>query len=415
MTTYTNPYTGATINPSQVGYETLTLSTSTFLEWPINGTTNSGNVVANILEISATAAGVNVHLPSAQQVSNGQAFIIRNIGSAGNYSFNVTDITGNNIVTIPVAPTTATVNTYYIYLTDNSTNNGTWANIAMGIGTSSASASTLAGYGLTAINNTLNESTPVTLVSSTYSFKAADLASLFVWTGGAGILTLPSAPSVINGWYVFIKNDGTGIVNIAAQGTSTIDGSSSTLQIQLGGTTAITTDGMNWYTYALSTASTFNYTQLYLTITGGTTTLTAVQAKNVVQEYAGTLTSNATIILPPTVQIYALRNITAGSYSLTFGTGSGTTLVLPQNQTVIAICDGTNVYNANSASSSSINALTLGNGSATNPSLSFVGDATTGLFLAASGQLGFATAGINAGELTANGLYLPVGINAGAF
>jgi len=413
MTTYTNPYTGQTINPSDVGYESLTISTNTYLQWPINGTDT--NVVANILEISATNNGLKVYLPPATQVSNGQAFIVRNVGSSGNYAFTVVDNSGNTIINIPVAPTTATVNSYYIYLTNNSTVNGTWANIAMGIGTSSASASTLAGYGLTAINNTLNESTPVTIVSSTYQFKAADLANLFVWIGGAGTLTLPSAPSVINGWYVFIKNDGTGIVTINTQGTSVIDGGSTSLQVQLGGTTAITTDGTNWYTFALSTASTFNYTQLYLTITGGTTTLTTVQAKNVVQEYAGTLTSNATIVLPPTVQIYALRNLTTGSYTLTFTTGSGSTLALPQNQTIIAICDGTNVYNANSASSSSINALTLGNGSYTNPSLSFVGDATTGLFLAASGQLGFATAGINAGQLTANGLYLPVGINGGAF
>lgn len=413
MTTYVNPYTGQTINPSDVGYESLTISTNTYLQWPINGTDT--NVVANILEISATNNGLKVYLPPATQVSNGQAFIVRNVGSSGNYAFTVVDNSGNTIINIPVAPTTATVNSYYIYLTNNSSVNGTWANIAMGIGTSSASASTLAGYGLTAINNTLNESTPVTIVSSTYQFKAADLANLFVWTGGAGTLTLPSAPSVINGWYVFIKNDGTGIVTINTQGTSVIDGGSTSLQVQLGGTTAITTDGLNWFTFALSTASTFNYTQLYLTITGGTTTLTTVQAKNVVQEYAGTLTSNATIVLPPTVQIYALRNLTTGSYTLTFTTGSGSTLALPQNQTIIAICDGTNVYNANSASSSSINALTLGNGSYTNPSLSFVGDATTGLFLAASGQLGFATAGINAGQLTANGLYLPVGINGGAF
>lgn len=413
MTTYTNPYTGQTINPSDVGYESLTISTNTYLQWPINGTDT--NVVANILEISATNNGLEVYLPPATQVSNGQAFIVRNVGSSGNYAFTVVDNSGNTIINIPVAPTTATVNSYYIYLTNNNTVNGTWANIAMGIGTSSASASTLAGYGLTAINNTLNESTPVTIVSSTYQFKAADLANLFVWTGGAGTLTLPSAPNVINGWYVFIKNDGTGIVTINTQGTSVIDGGSTSLQVQLGGTTAITTDGLNWFTFALSTASTFNYTQLYLTITGGTTTLTTVQAKNVVQEYAGTLTSNATIVLPPTVQIYALRNLTTGSYTLTFTTGSGSTLALPQNQTIIAICDGTNVYNANSASSSSINALTLGNGSYTNPSLSFVGDATTGLFLAASGQLGFATAGIDAGQLTANGLYLPVGINGGAF
>jgi hypothetical protein len=75
-------------------------------------------------------------------------------------------------------------------------------------------------------------------------------------------------------------------------------------------------------------------------------------------------------------------------------------------------------YNGNiiaGATSSTINALTLGNGSAANPSLSFVGDATTGLYLAASNQLGFAVNGLNAGTLTPTGLLMPVGINGGAF
>ena len=53
MTSYSNPYTGQTISPSQVGYEQLTISTDTLLQWPINGNTDS--VVANIIEIDATA------------------------------------------------------------------------------------------------------------------------------------------------------------------------------------------------------------------------------------------------------------------------------------------------------------------------------------------------------------------------
>ena len=59
MTTYTNPYTGQTINPSQVGYESLTISADTYLQWPINGTDT--NVVANILEVSSTASGKKVY------------------------------------------------------------------------------------------------------------------------------------------------------------------------------------------------------------------------------------------------------------------------------------------------------------------------------------------------------------------
>ena len=90
-------------------------------------------------------------------------------------------------------------------------------------------------------------------------------------------------------------------------------------------------------------------------------------------------------------------------------------VILPQGQTIIAICDGTNVYNAQTSTSSTINALTLGNGSAANPSLSFTGDAATGLYLAASHQLGFAINGLNGATLTPTGLLVPVGIVGGAF
>lgn len=415
MTTYTSPYTGQTVNPSQVGYENLTISTNTNLQWPING--NTQDVVANILEVTATASGLKLILPPAVEVSNGQAFIVRNIGNAGQYSFTVANNSGGTIISIPVAPTTATVNSYYIYLTDNSTINGTWAFIAMGIGNSAASASALAGYGLDAINQTLNEVTPIAQFSSNYTFLSTDQASMYVWTGGSGTATLPNAQSVGAGWFVIVKNDGTGILNVTAPGTATIDFTTSTVQIQIANSSVFATDGTNWYTYALAQTNVFNYTQLYLTTTGGTTTLTSAQAKNVIQEYAGTLTSNATIVIPPTVQLYSFRNLTTGSYSLTFTTGvsGGTTIVVPQNESIIAICDGTNVYNANSATSSFIQALTLGNGSAAAPSLNFQGDTTTGLYLAASGQLGFAISGQAAGQLTANGLLLPVGINGGAF
>jgi len=179
----------------------------------------------------------------------------------------------------------------------------------------------------------------------------------------------------------------------------------------------ITTDGTNWYTYAYGQSATFFFTLLNLPVTGGTVTLTSVQASSIIQEYTGTLTSNCTVVLPPTVQFYSLQNNTTGSFSLTFTTGisGGTTIVLPQGQTIIAICDGTNVYNAQTSTSSFIQNLEIGNGSAAAPSLSFQGDRTTGLYLAASGQLGFAIGGFAAGQLTATGLLLPVGINGGAF
>ena len=406
MTSYVSPYTGQLISPSQVGYESLSITVDTILQWPVNG--NSADVVANIIEVSASSDGLSLIMPPATEVSDGQSVLIRNIGT---HTVNIKN-SGLGAITT-VSPGIA----IYIYLTDNTTVNGTWSNVTFGAGTSSADAATLAGFGLTAIGNTLNESTPVSLFSSNYTLTTTDRASLYAWTGGAGTVTLPVAQTVGAGWYVTIKNDGSGILNIAPQGTNMIDVTFTAWQLQIQESLVLATDGLNWYTYAYGKSAVFAFTQLYLVVTGGTVTLTDAQASNIIQEYAGTLTSNCTIILPSTVQFYSFRNITTGPYTLTFKTSAvgGTTIVLPQNQTIIAICDGTNVYNAQTSTSSFIQDLTLGNGSASAPSLSFQGDALTGLYLAASGQLDFAIAGVAAGQLTANGLLLPVGINGGAF
>lgn len=405
MTSYVNPYTGQTISPSQVGYEELSVSTDTVLQWPING--NTDNVVANIIEVTATTTGIDLFMPPATSVSTGQSALIRNIGVN---AFTVVDTSGNTIVSI------ASGIAEYIYVTDNSTINGSWETVTFGAGTSSANAATLAGYGLKAVSTTLNTVTPVSTFSADYQMLPADQSSLYVWTGGAGNVTLPSAASVGTDWYVIIKNDGTGILNVLPSGSNTIDGEISK-QLQIAESFVVVSDGSTFYSYAYGQSATFFFTQLTKAVTGGTVTLTSAEAASIIQEYTGTLTSNCTVIVPPTVQLYSFKNSTTGAFTLTFSTGAGgaLTITLPQNQTILAICDGTNIYNAQTSTSSFINALTLGNGSAAAPSLSFTGDAGTGLYLAASHQLGLAINGLNAGTLTATGLLLPVGINGGAF
>ena len=405
MTSYVNPYTGQTISPSQVGYIKLTISANTTLEWPINGNTTS--VVANIIEVIASVASLNLVMPPATQVSVGQSTLINNIGAN---AFTVTDSGGNTIVNI-----TSGIS-QYVYVTSNATVNGTWDVVQFGAGTSAANAATLAGFGLKAISTTLNTNTLVSTFSSNYTFTSNDRSSMYAWTGGAGTATLPSAVGVGSGFYVIIKNDGTGILSIALTGSDTIDGNASA-QLQLAESFVVVSNGINWYSYAYGRSATFFYTQLTKNVTGGTVTLTSVEAANTIQAYQGVLTSNCIVIVPSTVQLYSLQNNTTGSYTLTFKTivGGGTTIVLAQGQTIIAICDGTNVYNAQTATSSFISALTIGNGSAAAPSLSFSGDAVTGLYLPASSQLGFAVAGVNRATLTATGLAVPAGINGGSF
>ena len=406
MTTYVNPFTGQTVSPAQVGYEELTISVDTALEWPINGN-DVIDVAANITEITATVSGLNLLMPPATQVSTGQALIIRNIGTN---EFTVTDAGGNTIVSISSGVCK------YIYVTNNSTANGVWENITFGAGTSAADAGSLAGYGLVAQGATLNQAYSVVNVFSTSTLIPSERAQFVVYEGGAGSLTLPSASAVGNNWFCMIRNSGTGILNILPVGTNTIDGNVST-QLQLTESFVIVSDGTNWNTFGYGQATQFAFTQLALVVTGGTVTLTANQASNLIQEYSGALTSNSIIILPPTVQLYSVNNQTTGSYSLTFKTTSigASTVSVPQSGTLLLICDGTNVYNANSGNSSTIASLTVGNGSLSTPSIKFSGDLNTGIYLPASGQYGFVVNNTLVGFFDSTGFTSLLGISGGTF
>ena len=300
MTTYTNPYTGQTISPSQVGYESLTISTNTELQWPINS--NTTDVVANIIEVTATTTSLELIMPPATQVSVGQSALIRNIGAN---AFTVVDQSGNTIVSI------ASGIAEYVYVTDNTTVDGMWETVTFGAGTSSANAATLAGYGLQAEGTHLNTATPVSEFSSDYSVDPSNRSSLYVWTGGAGTATLPSAQSVGASWYIIFKNDGTGVLNIALTGTNTIDGQASA-QLQIAESFVVVSDGTNWFSYAYGQSAEFFFTQLTKNVTGGTVTLTSAEGSAIIQEYQGTLTSNCTVILPPTVQLYSMKNTCTG-------------------------------------------------------------------------------------------------------
>ena len=403
---YTSPFTGATISPSQVGYIDLTISANTYLEWPINGN-DTVDVAANIIEVTAATGGLDLIMPPAAQVSVGQAVIIRNIGSN---PFIVTNNGGGTLLSVNSGVA------YYLYLTDNSTVNGTWSNVTFGAGTSAADAATLAGYGLTAIGPTLNQSYSVTNYYASSALTATARAQFAVWQGGAGTLTLPSASSVGANWFCMFRNNGSGILTIAPVGSDTIDGNVSD-QLQITESFVVVSNGSGWNTFGYGQATQFAFTQLSIVVTGGTLTETASQASNLIQEFTGTLTSNQIVIVPPTVQLYTMTNNTTGSYTFTVKTTSigAATVTIPQGTSLVLICDGTNVYNAASGSSSVITSLTLGNGSLSVPSLKFTGDLNSGLYLPTSGQMGVVISNALAAIFSSTGLYVPNGIGGGNF
>jgi hypothetical protein len=268
-----------------VGYEYLALTTDTELQWPING--NSSDVVANIIEVSASTTGLELIMPPATQVSNGQSALIRNVGA--NPFTVVTNTTLATIISVPSGVAE------YVYVTSNTTVAGTWSTVTFGTGTSAANAADLAGYGLLATSTTLNQSYPLTSIYSNYLILDSDRASFLIWESGAGSMTLPSAASVGNNWFVMIRNNVTGILTINRTGSNTIDGNSSA-QLQLAESFVLVSNGSTGYnSYGYGQSATFVYTQLSKVVTGGTVTLSVVEATNTIQEYTGVLTSNCTL------------------------------------------------------------------------------------------------------------------------
>jgi hypothetical protein len=337
-------------------------------------------------------------MPPANQSSVGNDALIRNVGAV---ALLVKDYTGlNTIVSI------AAGEAQYIYITTNATTAGTWGIIAYGIGSSGADAATLAGYGLLAIGQTLNQSQPVTTFSSNYTAISADRSNTYVWTGGAGTLTLTLAATLGDNWFMFLRNSGTGALTVACSGGNTIN-ASATIILQPTDSCIIVCSGSTFYTVGLGKSTQFAFTQLSKAVTNGTYTLTAAEASNVIQKYTGTLTGNVTIIVPPTVQVYYIQNATiggVGNYTVTLTTNTGgSTATIASNQQATLICDSTNLVNANTvlAGSSSIG---LVNGTVGAPALYFASEASTGVYRAASGEFNISILGVLRSTLSATGL-----------
>lgn len=396
MTSYNSVFTGTVVQPTDVSYRAITLSADLQLEWPINGNATD-DYSARIMQVTATSAGLELRMPPANQTSVGNDALIRNVGAQ---SFEVKDYDGLGLIAT-VAPGEAA----YIYITSNPDEQGTWGLIDFGVGSSSVDAATLQGYGILAIGTTLNQSHPVNTFSNNSTADATYRAQTWVWTGGAGTLTLPSAVVLGNNWFIMIKNGGSGQLTVATDGVDLLDGST-TLTVQPDESCFIVCSGTAFYTVGLGRSTQFVFTQLSKVVTSGTYTLTASEAGNVVQTYTGVLTGNVTIVVPPTVQVYYVSNqTTAGGFTLTFTTnvGGGADYTLPVNEQSILICDTVNVLNANS-SITSVTSLGIGNGTAANPALYFNSETNTGIFRQSAGKWNVSILGTDRLEVNATGI-----------
>lgn len=394
---FNSPFTGTTIQPTDVSYRSVTLSDDTQLQWPINGNATD-DYAARIMQVTATTSGLSLWMPPANQTSVGNDALIRNTGAN---SFTVKTYDGlSTIITI------AAGETKYIYITANPDEQGTWGTIAFGVGTSAVDAATLQGYGLTALSSTLNTAHPVTTFSSNYTAVAADRAQTLVWNGGAGTLTLTLAVTLGNNWFVLVRNGGTGTLAIDPTGPELINGSSS-IDLQPSDSAIICCSGSAFFTVGIGRSALFNFSQNTKAVVTGSYSISASEASSPIQKFTGTLTGAVTVTIPQTVSVYYITNQTDGTgagYTITFTTGAAgsQTAVVPAGQQVILLCDSQNIYNASTVAAGAVN-IALANGTGSSPSLNFSAETTTGLYRPGAGEIGFTVLGTKRAGLTATG------------
>lgn len=392
---YTSPFTGDVIIPTDVSYRSVNLLSDVELYWPTFAT-NTNQIVARIMDVQGTF--MNLRMPPADQVSVGQDTLFRNVGI---YPIYIRDNSGNPICTV------AAGQAQYVYVIDNTTAAGDWGVIAFGSTTSAANASELAGLGLTAITTTLNQSHPASTFSNGDTFSLSARAQTKIWSSGTGTVTLDAASSLGNNWFFLLKNNGTGTITVSCSGADTIDGAL-TKNFAPDESAFIVCTGAEFVTIGYGQSSDFVFNALVKPVTTGTYIITPSEASNTIQQYVGSLSGDVTAQYPPAVNLYVISNqVIDNGYSLTITTGvlGGANAVIPPGQQVTLICDGTNFLNANTIQAGAT-IISLVDGTETTPALNFATETGTGIYHPNSGELGISILGVERALLTAVGLFI---------
>ncbi|MGH8570784.1 MAG: DUF2793 domain-containing protein, partial [Gammaproteobacteria bacterium] len=99
-------------------------------------------------------------------------------------------------------------------------------------------------------------------------------------------------------------------------------------------------DGTIWVVYP-------TVGRLSKSVAGGSdVTLTAVEARNQILEFTGTLTASINVVMPASPWEGIVYNATTGAFTLTVKTASGTGVAVTQGRRAVLYADGTNVVQA---------------------------------------------------------------------
>jgi hypothetical protein len=381
---YVSPFTGTVVTPTDVSYSALPFSSNQTLYWP---TTVSGTqpVAARIIDCVAASSGLSIALPSADQGTLGSDILFRNLGAQ---AFTITDNDGGASVSVPVGQSR------YYYLIDNTSNAGVWNNLAFGVGTSFADAATLAGFGLTTVSGQLATTQNIANITSTPTLNDQSRAATFVWGAGAGNINLPNFAALSTGWYIGLRNNGTGQLVVAPSSPSLIN-SQISVTFNPGDSGFIFFDQStnDYYTVGLTAPNNVTFTSATYNvdaIVGDTLNLSSFAP--IIQTYiaqSGTRTTTLDVTLPAITQIYILVNNTGETgYDVTFQNSGSVQppLVLASGAVATVLSDGENLF---PLTSSSTGLFYASDGTEGSPSFSFNNDTGTGMYLVGTNILGF--------------------------
>ena len=197
---YTNTFGGSTAAAANPSFTALTLSANTALVWPLEST---GGVpfVASWMNVTATAAGLQLQMPPANTGSTGVAAIIANVGTN---TFTLTDTAGDQITPI------AAGQVWVIVLTSNATADGLWTSAQLASTTSVATAAALAGLGLQASGAQLQVNWPAVESSVATTISATNRSNVIIYNGTAngGVAFSINASSTLgSGFICAISNE----------------------------------------------------------------------------------------------------------------------------------------------------------------------------------------------------------------